>query len=48
MGEVDGNNLHIDCSKTGVYNILIVGSRSDSGAKENWTGVEIPPTENTD
>ena len=47
-GRVTENNLHIDCSKTGVYNILIIGSRGDAVAKDLWTGVEIPPTENTD
>ena len=40
-GETIQNTLHIDASKTGVYNVLIMGKRADKAAKENWTGAEI-------
>ena len=40
-GEMEGNTLKIDCSKAGTYLALIIGTRCDEGAKENWTGVEI-------
>ena len=47
-GETVGNSLHIDCSKSGTYLCLFIGTRRDKDAVENWNGVEIPPTENTD
>ena len=42
-GEVSGNVLVLDCSKQGVYNVLIIGTRQDKDAKENWHGVEVAP-----
>jgi hypothetical protein len=42
-GETIGNVLHVDCSKAGVYNVLIFGKRKDPAAKNNWHGAEIPP-----
>ena len=47
-GEVPGNNLHVDCSKAGVYNVLIMGDRKDHCAKECWNGVEVPPVPETE
>ena len=41
-GETIGNTLHIDCSKSGTYLALIIGTRCDEGAKGDWTGAEIP------
>jgi hypothetical protein len=37
--------LHVDCSKAGVYNVLIFGRRKDPAAVNNWKGAEIPPSE---
>jgi hypothetical protein len=39
-GETNENVLHVDCSKNGLYNILIMGTRRDKDAKENWAGAE--------
>jgi hypothetical protein len=39
-GETNENVLHVDCSKNGLYNILIMGMRRDKDAKENWAGAE--------
>ena len=41
-GETISNVLHVDCSKSGVYNCLIMGARKDPGA-QTWDGAEIPP-----
>ena len=47
-GETIGNVLHVDCSKAGVYNVLIFGQRKDPAAKNHWKGAEIPPSEAVD
>jgi hypothetical protein len=44
-GETIGNVLHVDCSKGGVYNVLIFGQRKDPAALSHWKGAEIPPSE---
>jgi hypothetical protein len=39
------NVLHVDCSKSGEYLILIFGTRKDPAALSHWKGAEIPPSE---
>jgi len=40
-GEIEKNKLTVISEKKGEYNVLIIGTRKDKDANENWNGAEI-------
>jgi hypothetical protein len=39
-GNVDDNKLTINCNENGEYNVLVIATRKDKNAIENWKGAE--------
>ena len=40
-GYVENNNLYVEVDIDGKYNVLLIGTRKDKLALENWNGVEV-------